>query len=284
MNAGKTIAIWTVLIAMFVAIYSMMKDGKDGSSTAPLIALVVMISVPVIMFVVLMTMNIRRGRRFVRDQHLALAALHQGELEKAKTMFAGWSESPLARVAALSRHNLAWTLMRQAEFSHAIEMARHALSRYPLELQAMTMFPTTMVDLALMHALAGDVAAAKQVMTELEQRKGLTNNSSFPAMQVFATAVIACRDGRVADAAHMLDENWARCESVMTGDVLRPLRAIRAFAIASADARDAGKAELQLVNARPAFAGEYDFLGKAWPEMQAFLVTHELATSSGPST
>jgi hypothetical protein len=181
---------------------------------------------------------------------------------------------------ALSRHNLAWTLMRQGDLKYAIVMGQNATQRYPRELEAMSMLLTTEADLALFHALLGDIDAAEKGMARLGLRRHLTPNSAFPGMSTITRAVIDCRSGRAGDAARVLDENWAMCESSLTGDVVRVARVVRAFAIASADSRDAGKADLQLVNARPAYRGEYDFLGKAWPEMQTFLLTHDLATSS----
>ena len=57
------------------------------------------------------------------------------------------------------------------------------------------------------------------------------------------------------------------------GETLRPLRVIRAFAIASTGPRNAGMADASLALSRPAYPGEYDFLGKAWPEMQTFLAS-----------
>jgi hypothetical protein len=225
--------------------------------------------------------NVRKYLRFAREDATAHAALRDGDFSRAKETFWRWSECEIPRVAALSRHNLAWTLLRQGELKDAIAIANTTyLPRYSRELKSMRTLPTTMIDLALCHALSGNIEVANRAIAQLEQRKDLTANVTFPAMKSFTQAVIACREGRASDAARMLEEKWAAHESLLTGDLLRLFRVLRAFAIASADTRDAGKADLQLVNARPAFAGEYDFLGKAWPEMQTFLAAHELATSS----
>ena len=225
--------------------------------------------------------GVRTYLRFAREDSKAHSALREGDFSRARETFWRWSECAIPRVAALSRHNLAWTLMRQGELKDAIAVANTTyIARYSRELKATRTLPTTMIDLALFHALSGNLEVANKALDQLEQRKDLTPNDRFPAMKSFTKAVIACRDGRAAEAARTLDENWAAYESLLTGDLLRLFRVLRAFAIASADARDAGKAQLQLVNSRPAFRGEYDFLGKAWPEMQAFLVAHELATAS----
>ena len=83
------------------------------------------------------------------------------------------------------------------------------------------------------------------------------------------------RTGRPEDAAKLLDEGWAGYEASVTGDVLRPLRVVRAFAHASGP-RAGGVAEAALPTLRPAYPGEYAFLGARWPEMAAFLASHEL--------
>ena len=279
----KAIVIWAILLVMGVAIDSMFAgNSSNGLGDHP--AIIIIVGIGLLVVAVSFVLNLRATKRFMREQRDAITLLHQGELTKAKEVFSQWAESHMPRIAALSRHNVAWTLMRQGDLKQAIEVATSVLRQYPLELQAMMTFTTTMVDLALSQALSGDIAGAKKTMEDLDSRKGLASNASFPAMKVFTTAVIACRDGDAASASRVLDEKWASCESLLTGDVLRPMRVLRAFAIASADTRDAGKAELQLVNARPAFRGEYDFLGTAWPEMKTFLVANGLANPSDPAS
>ena len=66
------------------------------------------------------------------------------------------------------------------------------------------------------------------------------------------------------------------CEGMLTGETLRPMRVLRAFALASSDPRNAGKAEIDVAAARPQYPDEYRFLGVAWPEMAVFLASHGL--------
>jgi hypothetical protein len=73
----------------------------------------------------------------------------------------------------------------------------------------------------------------------------------------------------------MLDEHWSEYEATMTGEVFRPVRIVRAFAITAAGPRSAGNAE----TIRPAYPGEFDFLGVGWPEMETFLATNGLTVS-----
>jgi hypothetical protein len=134
-----------------------------------------------------------------------------------------------------------------------------------------------MVDLALYHALQGDTAAAEQWMTKAEQRCHLLTGASMAAMKAYTRAVLDCRAGKHEDAARQLDERWAEYEGMADGAVLRPLRIVRAFAVAASGPRSAGVAGAMIALSRPGYPGEYDFLGVAWPEMAVFLASHGLS-------
>jgi tetratricopeptide (TPR) repeat protein len=274
-SSGRVILTWSVLGLCFMSLYKLFSHGRMNSLEYSFVGL---FAVGVVVLLVLFWRNLRRIKRFMREQHVALAALHRGELEKARAMFWSWSESDIAFMSAMSRHNLAWTLMRQGELKQAIDVARDVLARQSPPLERNSMLPTTLVDLAMYNALLGATDAAENGMADLEQRKPLNANSGFPAMRTFTRAIIDCRSDRAAEAARVFEQNWAECEAVSTGTLLRLMRVVRSFAIANADARDIGKAEALISGAKPVFAGEYDFLGVAWPEMRTFLVTHGLAT------
>jgi hypothetical protein len=219
----------------------------------------------------------RQAANFVVESNEGISALAQGELQLARDIFWRWSSaSPSVRISALARHNLAWTRMRQGELQHAIEILIDNESRYARALQAMGMYPTSSTDLALDHALLGDVTEAEKWLAESERRREYLSTPNFPAMKIFARAVLDCRCGRTEDAARLLEEHWVECEGTLTGETLRPLRVIRAFAIAAAGPRNAGPAEVLLAASRPAYPDEYTFLGKAWPEMANFLTSHRL--------
>ena len=63
----------------------------------------------------------------------------------------------------------------------------------------------------------------------------------------------------------------------MSAKDLRPIRVLRAFAIAAGGVREAGSASAIIAGMRPTYPHELAFLGAAWPEMAAFLASHELA-------
>jgi hypothetical protein len=151
-------------------------------------------------------------------------------------------------------------------------------ARHADPLKEISMYPTSATDLALCNALAGRIDEAEAWFVKAEQRSSERPTPSFPAMKTYARAVIDCRKGNCAEAARLLDERWVECEALLTGEVVRPLRIVRAFAHAAAGPRSAGIADTIVASARPpAYPGEYEFLAVAWPEMASFLATQQLA-------
>lgn len=274
-QAYKTLAIWTVLIATYSIVYGLL----GGNPTR--LAVTLSAAAGAVVFVVGLLLVVRASRemrRFHADNSAAVAALGRGELERARTMFWEWAEkATVSRIAAVARHNLAWTLARQGELAQAIEVAVATQEALLPELKAVALAPTSAVDLALFHALAGDLDQARGWLAAADERRTMLSLPAASAMRELAQAVVDCRSGNAADAARRLAEHWHEHEAILTGDVMRPLRVVRAFARSAAGPREAGVAEMDLVSARPAFPGEYALLAAGWPEMAAFLAAHELA-------
>jgi hypothetical protein len=228
---------------------------------------------------VLATISVRRqSRRFLAAYNEAIAAIARGELERARRMLWEWAESTtLSGASAYVRHSLGWTLLRQGELQQAAEVLNDNEERNRETLAKIALDATSAADLAFAYALMGKIEDAETwFATASERGKARTQQPTFPAMKTFARATIDCRAGRHADAARLLAESWPECESLFTGETLRPLRVVRAFAQATGGVRDAGMVGATLGELRPLYPGEFDFLGSAWPEMQTFLVTHTL--------
>jgi hypothetical protein len=218
----------------------------------------------------------RRVRRFVAANAVGMAALARGELQTALDIFAAWHAQPRPpRFAAVAQHNHGWTLIRQGQLQPALDMLTNNDETKRVGLKAYGLFPTSSIDIALCYALLDRLDVAETWIVETENRAGELHPPSLGAMKAFARAVVDCRSNRCAEAARMLAEHWAEYEATLTGDVMRPLRIVRAFAIADAGPRDAGLAQTVL----PAYPGEFDFLGVAWPEMASFLATNGLTVS-----
>jgi tetratricopeptide (TPR) repeat protein len=269
------ILIWVLLVFGFVMFFSL-ADWKalDG------VALVAGIAVAgVVAFVAYFAWLVRRYRRFAAENNQAMIDLGRGDLERAASTLAAWIDRHPRGVSALARHNLAWTRLRQGQLDAAIGLLednerRHAGTREFADVGA-----KGAVDLAFCHALLGRLDAASEWIAEADRRPAPAGDQTHGAMHAFARTVLDCRSGRQREASRALEERWAEYESVLPGQVARPLRVIRAFARATADGpRDAGNAEVLLSQARPTYPGEYDFMAVAWPELAAFLESHGLAS------
>lgn len=282
----KTILSWTFLLCVLVLSYCFAPSVLSGSSQtgAAEVALVrvllfwLPIGVVVASFTVAVIRHRRRLTRFVRETDEGFAAMARGDLRRAHDIYRAWAERATnSRFAALSRHNLAWAVMRMGDLDAALAIATDNDERQPGALTAIGLFPTSGVDIALYHALLGNTEVAEQWLAKAEQRTTMLKQPSLPSMKAFVRAVLDCRAGRPEDAARLLDEHWAEHEALLTGNLLRPLRVIRAFAITASGPRNAGIADTMIGAVRPAYPGEYDFLGIAWPEMATFLTSHGLS-------
>jgi tetratricopeptide (TPR) repeat protein len=219
----------------------------------------------------------KRARAFHADNKAALAALAHGDLTDAQTTWARWAFVKGApRMAALAGHNLAWTMLRRGELTEAIATLEDNEARNLAALEAIGLAATSAADRALAHGLLGEDSKAESWLEHADKRLPKATIPTAGAIAL-ARSVVHCRAGRVDVATKLLDEGWADIEATTTGDVLRPLRVVRAFAHAAAGPRAAGVAEVGLSSVRPTYPDEYKFLGVKWPEMAAFLAAHELA-------
>ncbi len=219
-----------------------------------------------------------RMRRFATENNLALGALGRGELAKAHEVFARWAPSRVLAVSAVARHNLGWTLMLEGRVEEAARVLEDVAEHYRRQLIQNALLPTTRIDTALCHALLGKVDVAESWCAKSEEPVKAPSRPSFQGMRALVHAVIDCRKGHVAEAMVSLEHAWAEHEATMTGETLRMMRVLRAFACAAADGpRNQGLVERVLGDMKPRYEGELAFLGASWPEMAAFLAAHQLA-------
>jgi len=270
----KTTAIWTVNIAMVVAIYAMFSNGP---TTAGVLATIgVCIAFCAVVGGVAYVFALRRVRLAQAEINGAVAALSRGQLDLANETFTRWSESNNPVWSALARHNLGWTLLRQGRLEEALAVVSNNDWAHEHALKRLSLHGTSSVDLSLYCALLGKLDDAESWLQVTERRATIAALPGLPAMRVFARAVLDCRKERCGDAARLLDEQWSECEAALTGSELRPLRVVRAYAHAAEGPRNSGVADNLLASSRPVYDGEYEFLGAAWPAMRTFLVSHRL--------
>jgi len=249
-----------------------------GTLTTGQAAIAVGIGV-VVWFVAYVALATVHARRFNTESGAVMGMLGRGEHDKAAAIWSGWARKLTAPavIVAAARHNVAWTRLRRGQLREALELfAANELTNLRW-LRTSQIDSVSALDRALCSALLGDLEAARHALADAGMRTARGAHVSYPPMKAFVEAVIACREGRAAEAATLLADHWPEFESMTTGDVLRPLRIVRAFAIAAEGPRAAGQVETVLANATPAYPFEYTFLAAGdWTEMAAFLAGHGL--------
>jgi hypothetical protein len=167
-------------------------------------------------------------------------------------------------------HRVAKRLIQRGDLQNALDQLVHYRN---LDAELGVVFAP---DIALSYALLGDVPAAQTSLADADERAG-DQTRAYRAHTALVRAVIDCRNHRRAEAARALDNVWPICEAELTGQQLRPLRIVRAFAQSDAGAKPGGVIETALATVRPAYTGEHDYLGKAWPEMARYLADNGLS-------
>ncbi|MFT3697757.1 MAG: hypothetical protein QM831_31750 [Kofleriaceae bacterium] len=222
------------------------------------------------------------GRREFRKFHAVLntriAGLARGEFEVARDEFRAYAErTKLPTIATLARLGLGAALTRLGAHAEVKALSLDTDARFSGTLTTLTLYPSSAQGVAFSCALLGEIEAAERWVAEAESRRAVHRSAStFDASQIYTRALIACRRGDPTAAATLLDDHWTACEVALPGSELRPMRVVRAFAVAMAGGpRDAGRAEQMIAALRPmAYEREFAFLGATWPEMDAFLAAH----------
>lgn len=221
--------------------------------------------------------SMARIRRFSNENNAALGALGRGELAKAHDMFVRWAPSHPPIIAAMARHNLGWTLVLEGRLEDAVTIFEDTAEHYKRPLTRLGLLPTTRIDTTLCHALLGNLDAADSWLAMSALPVKTTPRPGFPGMAALTRAVIDCRRGRTAEAKVSLEHAWNEHEPTLTGETLRMMRVLRAFACAADDGpRSQGLVERVLGDLKPRYEHEFGFLCGAWPEMEAFLAAHHL--------
>jgi hypothetical protein len=213
-----------------------------------------------------------QARQFERRLPAARQLLARGELARAVEQLEVVTRRTWlsARRHATARHVLGAALLRRGETAAAIDMMWSA-HWWRSELEA-SVATSNACHIALALALFGHLDSADLWLAEAEQRQ----EPSSAALLALPFAVIGCRRGRADEVARKLQNRWHDLESGLTGEYLRPLRVVRALALLESGPRAGGALEAILDGARPFRPGEYDYLGRRWPEMERFLTTQGL--------
>lgn len=224
--------------------------------------------------------TLRRAKRFSAENEAALAMLRAGELDAARERFAAlvkrWPRPRNLNHVAL--FNLGWTDLLAGELEHARE--RWAQIEVELDLKTRAGFVTLLpCRLAYVDALLGNLDDARRWLASSRERgaEDAANRAVIEAWETAAEAVVACRAEEPGKARARFAERWRALEDAATGEVLRPLRVLRAFAIhAASNGADGAEVERVLAPVREHAGRELLHLAARWPAMRAFLAERGL--------
>lgn len=117
--------------------------------------------------------------------------------------------------------------------------------------------------LAMCHAVSGNVERADSWLDDSETLTPITAT---------AYAVVGCRDNRLQEVAGLAAAPLRRVDARLFSHEVRVFHLMRAFAKAACEEPVAD----DLMYARPAFAGELDYLTADWPALRDFIARHPL--------
>jgi hypothetical protein len=282
---GRLIALWALLIVMFLVIWQVLQSPQPGSThamptPAPAGEPIDMFSkvspvVAIAFFGALFFFSMARTRRFNAANALGLQALAEADYARGADVFGELARKYRwpGQLPGIATFNLGIVRLHQGQFGEALDCFTRVERRRSWSLAGIR--ASLACQAALAYALRGDIESARRWRAAAEERKSSTPNQALIAgLIAYVDAVVDVREGRYESFLRWLDERWRQLEGGLTARTTRPLRVLRAFATAHAPGagpRDAGGVDM-LVNAlKPATPGEFAMLGAEWPEMAAFL-------------
>lgn len=199
----------------------------------------------------------------------AHAALKQGDAATAERGFAANRERfRYPRVLPrLTDFNIAQSRFRQGKLRDSMALLADVDRRGGV----LNVDGAIAATLAYGHALCGEVELAETWLAEGHRRYARYPNVPAYA-DIHSEVVLDLRRGRAAEVAKRLADDWRQIESTLTGERIRPLRVLRAFAVAqSSDPREAGAIAPILASLES--ANDVAYLGAEWPELARFIAT-----------
>jgi|MudIll2142460700_1097286.scaffolds.fasta_scaffold02049_6 predicted negative regulator of RcsB-dependent stress response len=282
-STGKTIAIWVVLVVMFVAIYWMVGDqghtrpervGYSGWWIAGAVAITVAVCVLLLVWV------FGGAGRFNAHAAPGLEAIAEGNYAQASEMFERLARRYRTKpsFAAVASYNRGYALMSSGDTAAAVGILL-GVERTP-KLAAGGVRRLAATQLGRCFALAGDVDKAQHWLDATRTRPpGMADPVHDRANLDALAGLVLCRQGKLDEARRHYEQCWPRLCAYLSVHQMIEVWLLRAFAIsASSMPRDAGAAEPWLRMLRGTSPGALDALTARWPELATFVVTHGLGT------
>lgn len=290
----RTLVLWVVLIVIFLTIWQFLTPADRTAAPPPrcvapcvepsgpwgsILVAGLPIAFVVLMFVLFMR-RFRASHTFNAEQEPAFRALAQRRFGEAasllRTVAKRYEKQPM--FLAVANLNIAdaeiWSGNLDAAIAACIDVDKQ--TTFGVESGSRVV---AAAELALLYALAGDVASSQRWHDEARGRLAKTSDARMIiAGKLRVTeAILACRRGAPKEAIALLDEIWLELRFSFTANWMRVVEVIRAFAEAQGDVREQNVVAGRLVRVEPVVGNELAFLGRKWPEMQAFLAAHGLS-------
>jgi hypothetical protein len=259
---------WLMMIFVFVGLYQgfWYLSARNGDPMREWVSYASMTASIALVFGWIIAVRWRTAR-FNRENNEAVALLRKGVVARASDAF----EQLVRRyrwprdVRLVARLNGGIARLRIGEPKAALELLE-PIMRQPLT-QALAS-----AEAAVAHAFLGQLDQAAKCLD-----RAMTTPGADVHTLVWPRALVAARRGELALLARRLDEKWRELEGSLTGETLRSLTLLRAFALATlAGPRGPGDAEPLLARVRPVSQGEFAWLTVGWPELAAFLAANQL--------
>jgi tetratricopeptide (TPR) repeat protein len=283
-SVGKTIAIWLVLIVMFIAIYFFM-DSSDPYTLPDRTGysgwwIWVGVASTVALAVLLVAWVVAGAKQFNERAAPGLEAIADGKYAHAAELFDALARRYRAKpnFAAVALYNRGYSLMLAGDTAAAAGVLLGVERTPRLAAGGVRRMATT--QLARCFALAGDVDKAERWLESTRERPvghhdPVHDRAVFEALE----GLVLCRQGKLDEARRRYEASWSRFCAYLPFNQMIEVWLLRAYAIsAGSTPRDAGAAEPWLRLVRSAPPGMLDRFTVRWPELATFVVTHELGT------
>lgn len=275
-RVGTTLALWVLLIAMFLAIWTVLPHGESPTAQDPAEPVgsfwtqTLWSLVPLLAIGSLFLLFLVRARGSMTTQMEGFKAQSDGDFVQAEAIFERLAKAyrwfkPMRQFANYHR---AVARMHRGNLGGALDLLTDVDRTAP----STHVRVGVACHLALTYALRGDLDSARRWRAEGEDRLKRLPQPHLSAALTFVDAIVEAREGHPDAAIRQLDERWSELESGMSARALRPLRVLRAFALRqTANVREAGVVEAALKTIGPVGAGDLAMLAAEWPDMRAFL-------------
>jgi hypothetical protein len=283
-SAMRTLVLWVVLIAMFIAIYTMFGNDDGVVTQEPVgyrgywiaIAAIAGFLIP-IAFVI---WQFSGHRKFNEAQGAALEALAQDRPMAAAEMFAELARQNRTRLMfhAVASYNHGYALLRAGESARAVGILLRVDRTPKIRADFKTL---TQVALARSFALGGDLAKANAWLDAAKANPTFDNPIYGRAVIASVEALVRCREGAYDKALDVLEANWSLLEHYLAIDLMAEPWLVRAFSTTMlSTARDAAAAEPWLRALRIMSPEQSRWLTHHWPELLHFATTHDVLRGS----